>query len=157
MEEDLSGLNLVELIDRLEMVLTPEPVSLWPQTWGWVWLGLAVAALLAYGLHRFIHWRRANAYRRAALEELARVHDDPAAIAAILRRAALAAYPRTNVASLYGDDWLAFLDRTLGGSSFSNGPGRVLATAPYTPAPPSDGLASLAADWVQRHKGNAYP
>ena len=49
MTEDLAGLTLVELLDLLEPVVEPPPVPLWPQTQGWIWLGLAVAALLLVG------------------------------------------------------------------------------------------------------------
>ena len=152
MNDDLSNLNLVELIDRLQPVPEPAVVSLWLQTMGWIWLGLAVTGLTAFGVHRFVCWRRANAYRRAALQELAAVGSDPAAIALILRRSALSAYPRTRVASLHGDDWLAFLDRTYGGKGFQDGPGRTLATAPYVSEANAHGLATLAAIWIRRHR-----
>ena len=57
------------------------------------------------------HWQR-NAYRREALRALETA--DGRDISAILKRAALAAFPREQVASLNGAAWLAFLDRTGG-------------------------------------------
>ncbi len=151
MSEDLSRLTLVELLDLLESIPEPPQVSLWPQTAGWVWLGLVVACVAAWLGRRWLMNRRANAYRRAALKAIAAAGDDPAALAAVLRRAALAGYPRAEVAGLYGEDWLAFLDEAYGGTGFREGPGRLLAVAPYAPARSAPNLAPLAALWVRHH------
>src|SRR5262245_3171457 len=43
------------------------------------------------------------------------------ALALLVRRTALAAFPRQEVASLAGPAWLAFLDRSYGGHEFSQG------------------------------------
>ncbi|MEP5516176.1 MAG: DUF4381 domain-containing protein, partial [Bauldia litoralis] len=72
--------------------------------------------------------------------------------ATILRRTALAAFPRHDVAGLQGDAWLAFLDASYPGSGFSDGPGAVIARAPYEPAADAPGLAALATDWIRRHR-----
>jgi hypothetical protein len=151
MSEDLSRLTLVELLDLLEPVPEPPQVSLWPQTAGWIWLGLAVACVAAWLGRRWLMNRRANAYRRAALKEIAAAGDDPVALAVIVRRTALAGYPRAEVAGLYGEDWLAFLDEAYGGTRFREGPGRLLAVAPYAPKRSAPGLAPLAALWVRHH------
>ncbi len=151
MSEDLSRLTLVDLLDLLEPVPEPPQVSLWPQTAGWIWLGLAVACVAAWLGRRWLATRRANAYRRAALKAIAAAGDDPVALAEIVRRAALAGYPRAEVAGLYGEDWLAFLDQAYGGTGFREGPGRLLAVAPYTSARRAPDLASLVAEWVRHH------
>ena len=151
--------NLVTLIDRLAEPPEPAPVSMMPQTAGWtvlaVLLVLALAWLVRYAVTRW----RANAYRRAALAELEAAGDDPAAIAVILRRTALAAWPRERVASLHGRDWLRFLDVTGGGGGFAEGSGAVLAGAPYRAdaAAPAPGLRELAAHWVRCHRVEAEP
>ena len=151
MSEDLSRLTLIELLDLLEPFSEPPQVSLWPQTGGWIWLGFAVACVAAWLGRRWFMNRRANAYRRAALKAIAAAGDDPVALAVIVRRAALAGYPRVEVAGLYGEDWLAFLDQAYGGTGFREGPGRRLAVAPYTPVGRAPGLAPLAALWVRHH------
>ncbi|MDJ0994940.1 MAG: DUF4381 domain-containing protein [Dinoroseobacter sp.] len=152
MSEEFEGLGLVELLDLLEPVPEPEPISMLPQTVGWVWLGLLVAALTIWLARLVIYHRRANAYRRAALAALQDAGDDPAKIAVVLRRAAITAYSRDQVASLSGADWLAFLDSSFSGTGFRNGPGTVLASAPYTAAVrPAPGLNALARNWVQKH------
>jgi hypothetical protein len=157
MSDALDGLNLIELLDLLEPVPEPPAPALWPQTAGWVWLGLALAALALWVGRRLLARRRANAYRCAALDAIAAAGDDPAALAAILRRAALAAYPRRAVAGLAGDDWLAFLDRAYGGAGFREGPGRALIRAPYAPGAAAPGLAALAAEWTRRHRRAPAP
>ncbi len=64
-----------------------------PQTVGWIWLGRLVwRALFLAGLAGCVH-RRANAYRRAGLAALTAAGDDPARIAQIIRRTALAGFP----------------------------------------------------------------
>ncbi|PRY26803.1 uncharacterized protein DUF4381 [Aliiruegeria haliotis] len=148
---DTEGLDLVALLDLLKPIPEPEPISMWPATDAWIWLGLAVLGLLGWGAH--ILWRRwqANAYRRAALAELEAAGEDPAAIAAVLRRTALAAFPRAEVASLVGPDWLAFLDATSSGG-FSTELGTLLTRAPYSPQPGSPDLARLARGWVRGHR-----
>ena len=151
MIEDLSKLSLVDLLDLLEPIPEPIPVSLWPQTAGWIWLGLAVACVAAWLGRRWILAHRANAYRRAALAAITTAGDDPTALAAVLRRAALAGYPRAEVAGLFGEDWLAFLDDAYGGTGFCEGPGRLLAVAPYASAGQTPDLSSLVAEWVRRH------
>lgn len=153
MSKDLSDLNLVELLARLEPVPEPPPIPLWPQTAGWIWLGLALTAAAAGLLYRWIAARRADAYRRAALRDVAAAGDDPAVLAEVLRRTALAAFPRGQVAALYGEAWLAFLDETAGGTAFRQGPGRAFATAPYRTTTAQPELAALAADWIRRHRG----
>ncbi len=117
----------------------PALVSLWPQTWT---SRIAIVVLVG-GLIATVWWlaRRhlANRYRHAALAELERLGSDVPALALLVRRTALAAFPRTEVATLSGVDWLSFLDRSYGGTGFSQGPGRALADAPYEPEPSSVG------------------
>ena len=153
MNEDLSKLDLFALLERLEPIPEPPPISLWPQTSGWIGLAVVLVALVAWFLVRWISYRRANAYRRSARAALADAGADPATVTAIVRRTALAAFPRSDVAGLYGDEWLAFLDRSYGGSEFSEGLGRLFANAPYAPeVEDADRLAALATRWVRHHR-----
>lgn len=150
--DDLDGLGLVELLDLLEPAPEPPPVSMMPQTAGWLWLGLALLIGLFFLIRAALRHRKANAYRRAGLAALAGVGDDPARIAAVLRRTALAGFPREEVAGLTGNRWLAFLDGTMPGGGFVDGPGRVLTEAPYRDASAMPALADLARRWIRRHR-----
>jgi len=139
----------------------PPPVPWWPPAPGW-WALLGLAAVFAAGA--FWAWTRyrRGAPARAARRELAGLRarrsgrDDGCAIAAelstLLRRYALARFPRGEVAGLTGEAWLEFLDRTGGGGAFARGPGRALLSAPYRRAPEQDTepLLGLAERWIRR-------
>ncbi len=154
-----SPVNLVELIEKLAEPTEPIPVSMAPQTAGWVVLAAITLTVLILLAWRGYAHRRANAYRRAALAELDACGNDPAKIADILRRTALAAWPRQRVASLAGEDWIAFLDETGGGARFGDGLGKILIAAPYqsASAQAEPKLTKLAADWIRGHRAEAAP
>jgi len=142
----------------------PAQVSLWPQTLAsQIAIAVLIASLIA-GTWWLIRRRRADRYRRAALRELgaieARLDAEPdadlsEALAALVRRTALAAFPRAQVASLAGADWLAFLDRTSDRSDFSQGPGQALEIDAYRSAPADaqrqHALVGLVRDWIGTH------
>ena len=52
-------------------------------------------------------------------------------LSVLLRRLSISAFPRTESASLTGENWLQFLDSCMQGSPFTEGPGRILLDAPY--------------------------
>jgi hypothetical protein len=123
-------------------------------------LFLVIAAML--GRRVLLKRRR----RHSMLVELRRLDSSEvtgpqlaAGVSEVLKRVALTRYPRVEVASLTGEPWLAFLDRTGGGGRFANGPGRVLASAPYAPertnaggmAIDSAGLLAAARLWVRHN------
>jgi len=145
--------NLIDLIDKLVEPVPPAPISMVPQTGGWIVLAVIVVAAAGYALWRYVGYRRRNAYRQAALADLAGCGDNPTAIAAVLRRTALAAYPRRDVASLSGADWVAFLDRSAGKPLFAGGAGDVLTRAPYTDNPMlAPDLMQAARAWIIHHR-----
>lgn len=162
----------------------PEPVSWWPPAPGW-WLLVGLVLLIgSLSLRAWRRWRHRTAPARLALVELqglkaalvSGAEERPlvSALSALLRRLALARYPRVQVAGLTGPDWLDFLDRTGGAGAFTRGPGRLLAEIPYRAgpapgpqtrpspggAPPSaganypgdlNGLLDLAGRWIRAH------
>ncbi|MEM9788714.1 MAG: DUF4381 domain-containing protein [Pseudomonadota bacterium] len=153
MNADLDKLNLVELYDLLVLPDAPAPVSMWPQTAGWVWLGLAVLLLIFFGIWQVLKWRRATQYRREALAELRAAGDDPVAISSILRRTALAVFSRDTVAGLHGSVWLEFLDKSCDAATFaSSEAGRVLAKAPFLQQAPHKDLPAMAKHWIKMHR-----
>lgn len=129
----------------LREIVVPDPPAFWPPAPGfWVLLGsvILVALLVAW------QWRvdrNRNAYRKAGLSLLngaKKAHD----VSVVLKRVALAAFPRDQVASLYGDDWAAFLHRTCPRSSFS------ALIAADANAPPHQELVDLASTWIRHHR-----
>ena len=100
-------------LDNLRDIVELAPVPWWPPAPGWwVLLTLAVVASSVVALRVWRAWR-AGAYRRAALSEVASA-TQVAAIADVLKRTALVAYPRTEVASLSGSAWSEWLAKTGG-------------------------------------------
>jgi Ca-activated chloride channel family protein len=134
----------------------PAQVGLWPQTWAsWIVIALLVVGLVTATIWFVRRWH-AHRYRRAALAELDRiVRGEPtaAALELLVRRTALAEFPRETIAPLSGAAWLSFLDKTYGGQEFSEGAGRALALAPYAPAGAGDvaPLAELVRRWIRTH------
>jgi len=166
----MSATNISDsALQNLHEIFLPEPVSWMPQTMGWyVVFGiiLFLAGWWVYGrLRRF----RANRYRRLALAELEVIErelNQPekrsnalAEIPVLLKKTALSAYPRTDVADLSGEEWLAFLDKTMGGKNFAEGEGGLLPELAYAPAHritqlPDEhigDLLRLVRHWIKRH------
>jgi Ca-activated chloride channel family protein len=157
MNDEAQPVTLLDLLDRLIEPSEPPLVSMMPQTWGWVVLALILLAVCIFVAMRMWRRYRTNAYRRYALKELEAARDDPAAIAAILRRTALAAYPRSEVAGLAGDDWLRFLDARVSGKDFLEGSGRQVAAAPHRATQSEPALYAVAKDWIVRHRPEKTP
>lgn len=156
-------------LDRLHDVIAPAPVPWWPPAPGWLWLLalLALAGLIVL-LRWFVSWQR-NRYRWEAVAEwkqqAARLQDSGqraaalTAMSVLLKRVALTAYPRREVASLHGHAWLAFLDRTTATQAYSNEEGAVLERVVYDPrsaAAVDDACANrisgLVHDWIAHHR-----
>ncbi|MCK1740483.1 DUF4381 domain-containing protein [Bradyrhizobium sp. 139] len=141
----------------------PGEVSLWPQTWeSRIAIVLLLAVVIAAVWH-LVQYRRVNRYRREALAELrsmagtrrAGPDDLLTRLTLLVRRTALAAFPREQVASLAGPAWLSFLDRSYGGQEFSQGVGRLLVSGPYQQVQPDDAelqsLSGLVRRWIRGH------
>ncbi|OYR14794.1 DUF4381 domain-containing protein [Brucella thiophenivorans] len=103
----------------LKDIVVPPPISWMPQTWGWAVLGLILLAGILIVLLKAAQHYRANAYRREALSILSEIGnrlDDPrtrmaalAEISALVKRTAMVAWPRHDVADLTGKTWAEFL------------------------------------------------
>ena len=130
-------------LDRLHDIIVAPPVPWWPPASGWYWvLGLMVVMLLAALITGLIRWQH-NRYRREALAELARQEvalqnaelRSPAllSLAELLKRTAVTAFPREDVATLTGPKWFEFLDHTASGSHFRDAHGAMLENAIYDP------------------------
>jgi hypothetical protein len=133
-------------LSNLRDIVVPPDVSFWPPAPGWWVVGAAIVAAAALVIVAAVrHWQ-GNAYRREALRALATAGD--ADVSAILKRAALAAFPREQVASLHGAAWLAFLDRT-GGTAFAN---TALLALTYGGRGDRDAVVAQARRWIVRHR-----
>ena len=129
----------------------PDPVGWWPLAPGW-WVIIALAAAgLAWLAWRWYRAWRAEAPRRHALRELARLeaeyleHRNPVelgkALSALLRRGMLAYAPRADVAGLTGEAWLEWLDEGMSVPYFHTEGGKSLLSLPYRR--PDDDLSDI--------------
>jgi len=137
-------------LDNLRPLALPAPVSWFPPQPGWWILLGALAAFAALGIWRLVQAYRADAYRRAALAELqmlAQEQNIAAPLTTLLKRTALAAYPREDVAGLTGAAWQRFL-----GAGFP--PSLWQAALTLQPLAPADTTASLNAArlWIRTHR-----
>lgn len=156
-------------LDRLHDIVPPPAVPWWPPAPAWYWvLGLLCIAIVVWLLRSFLHWQR-NRYRREALAEFAK-HEaalrDPtqrggtlAALAELLKRTAITAFPREDVASLTGTAWDSFLNSTVREKVFAQGAGSVLEAAAYDPRSVSgvdenkaQELAHQVRAWLAHHR-----
>lgn len=158
-ESELIGLGYAELQGMMLSPNEPAKISMWPETQIWLYLALSIFVLLVYVANRWYCYRKRTAYRRAAIYALKTVGDDGNAIADILRRTALVAFPRAQVAALHGENWLKFLDKTLVSSAinsskcFESDAGRQMLVAPYrNKASCIAGLNALACHWIRHHR-----
>lgn len=169
------GLNQPSLsqpgLSQLRDIHLPAPISWWPPAPGW-WILITLIVAILIGLFIWFRRRQRDNWRRAALAELARlrqqcadqpttVHTIIAELSVLLRRVAISCFPRTEVAMLHGDKWLAFLNRSLDEPLFQSEQSRLLAVAPYAPntsITPDDlaVLFTLCESWVNKlpAKGN---
>ncbi|QRM54177.1 DUF4381 domain-containing protein [Sinorhizobium sp. BG8] len=163
-QDPMLDATLRELAD----IALPPPVSMMPATWGWAVLAAVVALTLAFFLWRWLRHRAQNRYRREALAELSKLEASiagPAArryalasLPALIKRTALAAWPRETVAALSGPGWSDFLKAHAGKARIDEDAYRFLAETQYRVpalAMVDEGAArrtiSAARQWIEGH------
>ena len=160
MTERYDGLNLPELLDLMHGNVEPAPVSLLPATDAWLVVAGWTVALFAIALAA---WRRRwlrNRYRREALRALAAIEADTsldaatsaARVAELVKRTALAAYPRKAVAALYGKAWSEFLVTSANHDRRVAAGAEQLASAGWLPGTDSPDLVPAARRWIRVHR-----
>ncbi len=159
MSEEYQGLNLPQLLELMHGPVELEAVAWTPQTAGWLVLALWLLVVLLLASVRSFASRRRNRYRRAALAELKALRfsarqgeADAGALAALLKRTALAAYPRRQVASLHGRRWADFLRRSSRNDRVIGEKADELAAAAYTPDVDVEALFEPARRWINVHR-----
>ncbi len=125
---------------KLRDIHLPGDPSFWPLAPGW-WLLLILVLLIgAWLVFKLLHRMRQKKHQQQILNEYTQLetkllnNPNNEAIANInifLRRLAISKYPRSDIASLTGANWLQFLDESGNTQEFSKGIGRILVDAPY--------------------------
>jgi hypothetical protein len=152
---------------NLHDIVVPGPVPWWPLAPGWYAVALTLLVLLLWAGIAIQRRRRAGRYRRAALAELAALRQaarDPAqragaldALPVLLKRVALACWPRERVARLSGAGWWRLLDLSGGGDRFTGTHGPTLSRVAYQRDPAIgdrqiEALLRAAGRWIRRHR-----
>jgi hypothetical protein len=154
------------VLSTLHEIAAPADINWWPQTLGWQLLMLLVICYLLYRVYLRVDNYISNAYRRAAMIELMACADeaeDYEQISKILRRTALYAFDRKQVAPLIGSDWESWLDLQCKGCDFSGEFKGMLSQLAYAPSSilsqstmTSEKLSSFKSHiifWVKNHRG----
>jgi len=143
----------------------PELINWWPLAPGW-WALIVLTFLLLGALALFFYRRyRANLYRRQALSRQAQLHADwltnrdghryLSDTNALLKSVALRVFPRQQVASCHGEQWVGFLNTSMptrtDGPQFQDS----FATAAYRQDLSSldcEEVQASAMIWIRQHK-----
>jgi len=153
--------NAPDPLKELRDVHLPDPISWWPPAIGW-WMAILGLVIVVSVVLWVRSYRQRTRCRRVALAHLGQVKqqyakqaDDQWAITEVshlLRRYALAVFPRSHVAGLSGQSWLEFLDQAGGTNQFSDGPGQALRSGPYQSRASLSAadLLPLAERWIRQ-------
>lgn len=131
---------------NLRDIHLPEAISWWPVAPGW-WMLIASLFLIVIvffiinKIHASRQLKREIKSEMEAIKQQFQKTQDKSRLAKslsiLLRRACISYYPKTNVAGLTGNDWLAYLDQTRNSTSsevfFQSDIGNILLSAPYLP------------------------
>ncbi len=140
----------------------PDSISWAPDAPGWTCVMGFLGIYVLYKLYAMLRHYQSNAYRRAALKQLSEItnsHGEIAKLPVLLKRTALYAYPREQVASLIGKHWESWLDAHCKGSDFSTRHQGILSTLAYSPktlVEPTQ-LSALCGSiefWIKNHEVN---
>ena len=150
-------------LQKLNDIVVPGAAAWWPLAPGWY--ALAVIVMMVFAVLAIRHWRnwQGNRYRRQAMMELSSIRDSASAeslrqLPPLLKRTALAVWPREKVASLNGRAWHRFLDESAGMERFCTGAGDILDQLAYAAAgaslpgdPELRQVLDAAEAWLKNH------
>lgn len=157
---EYEDLNLPQLLELMHGLALPESISRMPEGPGW-WILIGWLFFVTVFIARaLVASYRRNQYRRDALAVLERIEASAGAnpgaaaadIAVLLKQTALAAYPRDEVAALYGEGWARFLNDSASNDPEVEASAMALATASYRPDADGRSLVSPARRWIRVHR-----
>lgn len=131
---------------ELRDIHLPDALLWWPPAPGW-WMLLILIIITGLSVFLLIRQRRNKRLSASymAKQELIRIESEYQInkdksilikeLSKLIRRLSISLFNRSESASLTGQNWLMFLDQSIGNDSFSKGIGRVLIEAPYQEKP----------------------
>lgn len=150
-----------EPLAQLKDIHLPDPVSWWPLAPGWYGLILLVL-IFTVSLGYFLYRRHLNALAKNQALQLLKTYSEhyekdrntqltSARISELLKRVALVYYPRAEVASMHGDLWIEFLNKTSKGIDFQPVKSMLL-DSPFKPADTTNlkPLINRTEQWIKQ-------
>lgn len=149
-----------QLKAQMHDIAEPTAIGWWPLAWGW-WIVIAIiAVMITIVIAVLVKRHHNNRYRREALAAIKNHtfpshHAQAQHLMRISKQVALTAYPseRQSIASSFGQEWLAWLNRTTPKPLFDNAVSRDWQASLYQDQnnQPSDSLTELVISWVKKH------
>ncbi len=151
-------------LQNLHDIVPPAAVPWWPPATGWTVLAGILAVGLLVGTFLWLRRYQRNRYRRAALSQLRLIRlqgESDTGVGArelsgLLKRTALAAWPREQVATLSGSEWLNFLQQSMTRANMGESLGRSLQETVYQrkklPLEEFEAMCTSAEDWIRLHR-----
>jgi len=161
-------------LQNLNAIVLPAPVDWWPLAIGWYVVFGIVLIVIGWIGYRSVQGWIANRYRRTALQKLQLLANDIQGgvnrdsslrqVPILLKRTALSAYPREQVASLAGKDWFDFLNSNVRNPPFSESNFVILDKVSYSCGELSDidthsitALLNASKQWLKNHQTETWP
>jgi len=156
---------------NLNDIVLPETVGWWPLAAGWYFLFGLLLMVMAWLIYVSIkHWFD-NSYRREALQHLQLLTEDIkntdkrehalSQLPVLLKRTALSVYPRSQLASLTGEAWHAFLNSKVSQACFTDSDCTTLDEIAYSAAAldaldrgTTDNLLKACRHWLKHHRAS---
>lgn len=154
-------------LPQLRDIHLPSSPDFWPPAPGWWFLATLCLFIASWLFLKFIAARKLKKKQQAILATLKPIEakllntPDSKALSDLnifIRQLALTHFPQTEIASLSGHSWLTFLDESGQTRQFTQGAGKILATAPYFPdhktidKPQAKALLKIVKDWIKKRE-----
>lgn len=121
------------LLADLRNIHLPAQISIFPLAIGWYILIALILVVISFGSYLIVKYIKRLEWKRYVyglvneLENKSKAGDPALSdISILLKRVAISRYPEMQPQSLFGEKWLAFLDRTGNTTAFTHGAGRNL-------------------------------
>lgn len=150
-------------LEQLRDIHFPANPSMWPPAPGWWFLATLILFLCGWAIYKYFLYCRRKKQQAIIFSTLQPLEEkllnQPnnkvlGELNSLLRQFALMRFPQSEVASLSGPKWLAFLNHSGKTKQFSHGVGRILADTPYLPEykqlnkKQAEDLIKLVKSWI---------